>query len=355
MTEQAEKINYAVELAEHNSSGTAAKINALSDEAPRGKKVINFLKRAAQRRQVVDDERLTARYMITRGRSTNIYSALNNPDVPIITQHILGAVTTKIVAHNNAQQTAKDVVQVASNAGWKTIVLSGNKQFKREAWLQASFVGMEVTGFKPDEQDRANLLQMRARVSANTNTVKKGVETFSEHLKSDARMSGISLKDQESIEALFRSRLTDMASEGIITFKEQAPSADNTRPLSPEKEQDRTLEKLVPADVIESSMKSTLNDDMADQLIGSKSSSQADYEKLLTIAIGQEMPSQSASAARSNTKEKPKAKAKTKTKSKSLSTADLEAAIFEEMSSQKSSQKPKRKTPAKSRGQTPTQ
>ena len=59
MPEQAEKINYVVELAEHNPSGTAAKIDALSDEDRRGSKVINFLKRAAQRRQVVDDEKLT--------------------------------------------------------------------------------------------------------------------------------------------------------------------------------------------------------------------------------------------------------------------------------------------------------
>jgi hypothetical protein len=302
---------------EDNTATAGATARSKSDN-----KVLDFFRRAAQRRQIIDDDTLTSRYVITRGRSTNIYSAMQDPDKPIITQHISGDITTKIVAHNNSRQTAKDVVRIAQNANWKSIVLRGNKAFKREAWLQASFNGLAVKGYTPDEQDKANLLQMNSRLADNANVVKKAEGAFSAKVASDPALEKVSSEDKNKLEALFRDRLRDLAITGKISIKDNSLlgaelGADSEKADSVASPQEKTpkVSSAESKKIMAETLKETLLNQLADK--PSKKMQESMETEIAKSIITENLPGQLAKEAPSQ--EKPKAKAKTKPKAKAKS------------------------------------
>lgn len=70
------------------------------------------------------------------------------------------------------QKTIDSMLTVAQSKGWKPISLTGDKDFKREAWVQASMKGVPVQGYSPSKDDKALL---SARIEAqDKNAVIKG-------------------------------------------------------------------------------------------------------------------------------------------------------------------------------------
>lgn len=51
----------------------------------------------------------------------------------------------------------RDMAAVAQHRGWSVVVVHGEADFRREAWLTASALGMEVRGYQPGERDRQEL------------------------------------------------------------------------------------------------------------------------------------------------------------------------------------------------------
>lgn len=68
---------------------------------------------------------------------------------------------------SNDPRSAIAMITLAEAKGWKTISVSGHPDFRREAWLEASLRGMEVKGFKPQQQDLQDLATMRERQERN--------------------------------------------------------------------------------------------------------------------------------------------------------------------------------------------
>lgn len=69
-------------------------------------------------------------------------------------------------------QTIGSMLTVAQSKGWKPISLTGDKDFKREAWVQASMKGIPVQGYSPSKDDKALL---SARIEAQEkNTILRG-------------------------------------------------------------------------------------------------------------------------------------------------------------------------------------
>lgn len=65
-------------------------------------------------------------------------------------------------------QVIHDMIAVAEHRNWQAIQLRGSAEFRREAWLEASARGMEVTGYEPTDIDRRALASRReARERAN--------------------------------------------------------------------------------------------------------------------------------------------------------------------------------------------
>lgn len=70
----------------------------------------------------------------------------------------LGARLVSARADPNA---IRDMTAVAQHRGWSSVVVHGAKNFRREVWLAAMAVGIEVRGHHPTERDRQELARRR--------------------------------------------------------------------------------------------------------------------------------------------------------------------------------------------------
>lgn len=61
---------------------------------------------------------------------------------------------TSISSKKQDQKTVGLMASYAASQGWTTIKVSGTKDFKREAWIEANMRGIEVKGYKPTDPDR---------------------------------------------------------------------------------------------------------------------------------------------------------------------------------------------------------
>lgn len=81
---------------------------------------------------------------------------------------------TKLKTATNDQRVARSMAMMADAKGWKTISISGHKDFKREVWLEANLRGLEVKGYTPDIHDKQQLETLRSR--QETNVIEKGAD-----------------------------------------------------------------------------------------------------------------------------------------------------------------------------------
>lgn len=63
----------------------------------------------------------------------------------------------KITTVHNDPRAAEATVLLAQAKGWTSLQVTGHPDFKREVWMQAQLKGLEVKGFKPNEQDLKDL------------------------------------------------------------------------------------------------------------------------------------------------------------------------------------------------------
>lgn len=73
----------------------------------------------------------------------------------------------RLVSASNDERVAQAMATMADAKGWKTIRVSGHPDFQREVWLESSLRGLEVRGYKPNEQDIKDLDARRERLSKN--------------------------------------------------------------------------------------------------------------------------------------------------------------------------------------------
>ncbi|MCR5860137.1 LPD7 domain-containing protein [Mesorhizobium sp. J428] len=78
---------------------------------------------------------------------------------------------------SNDDRVARAMATMAEAKGWKTISVSGHPDFRREVWLEASLRGLEVRGYKPQDQDLKDLQALRERQERN------GIERVPERSK----------------------------------------------------------------------------------------------------------------------------------------------------------------------------
>jgi hypothetical protein len=57
----------------------------------------------------------------------------------------------------------RGLVSIAHSRGWDEIRVRGTERFRREAWIAARVVGLEVRGYRPSEFERAHLARTLAR------------------------------------------------------------------------------------------------------------------------------------------------------------------------------------------------
>jgi len=73
----------------------------------------------------------------------------------------------KLETRSNSEHIAESMVRIAEARGWDEIKVSGSEVFRREVWLEAASRGMQVNGYTPSEQDKAQLAKRIDERQAN--------------------------------------------------------------------------------------------------------------------------------------------------------------------------------------------
>jgi hypothetical protein len=63
----------------------------------------------------------------------------------------------QLVAARNNPNAIRDMTAIARHRGWTAVVVRGDAEFRREAWLAAMAVGIEARGYRPTARDRQDL------------------------------------------------------------------------------------------------------------------------------------------------------------------------------------------------------
>ncbi len=69
----------------------------------------------------------------------------------------------RLTSPSENTEVINSLVLIAQARGWSDITLSGTERFKKEAWLAARLVGLEVRGYSPTEFDQSRLVRTLAR------------------------------------------------------------------------------------------------------------------------------------------------------------------------------------------------
>lgn len=70
---------------------------------------------------------------------------------------------TRLSTKSQNSQVIKDLITIAESRNWDSIRVRGNEEFRRAAWLEASQRGLEVSGYKPTEVEKAHLMTLLQR------------------------------------------------------------------------------------------------------------------------------------------------------------------------------------------------
>jgi hypothetical protein len=74
----------------------------------------------------------------------------------------------RLETRSNSEAVAETMVHIAKARGWDEIKASGSETFRREVWLEAAASGMNVKGYTPSEQDKAELAKRLRDTPTNT-------------------------------------------------------------------------------------------------------------------------------------------------------------------------------------------
>lgn len=74
----------------------------------------------------------------------------------------------KLVTAQKDARVAQSLAIAAEAKGWSSIKVNGSREFQREVWLEASLRGIQVRGYRPTEQDKAQLQEARSGRMRNT-------------------------------------------------------------------------------------------------------------------------------------------------------------------------------------------
>ncbi len=68
----------------------------------------------------------------------------------------------KLLTQHETPAVVASMIDLAEAKGWSSVKVDGTKEFRREAWLQASLRDIEVTGYQPTKLDKAKLDDIRS-------------------------------------------------------------------------------------------------------------------------------------------------------------------------------------------------
>jgi len=142
----------------------------------------------------------------------------------------------KLIAKKGDPDLAKALVGIAEAKKWKEITVTGSKEFKQQAWLEASSRGIDVKGYKPNEKDQALLEDKinQAKEEKATRTVDHLKPTTSRHDGPPITKTNVDKQPEPELSDLskkydFNSKDTASTDKGIDKSKPQVQKEDQSK------------------------------------------------------------------------------------------------------------------------------
>lgn len=107
----------------------------------------------------------------------------------------------------------RDMVAIAQHRGWKAVVVEGEADFRREAWLAAQVRGIEVKGYRPTERDRQDLERRQSASDRRAARVRQDPPNAERERRDPSTAAGTNLR---VVEAVVRARVNDPAAQERI-------------------------------------------------------------------------------------------------------------------------------------------
>jgi len=122
----------------------------------------------------------------------------------------------RLVTPRSDPNAIRDMAAVAHHRGWTVVVVHGEADFRREAWLTATALGMEVRGYQPTERDRQELERRQAALARKAaRTADARPERGDRELRDGAAAGRTNMR---IVEAVVRARVGDRpAQDRILT------------------------------------------------------------------------------------------------------------------------------------------
>jgi hypothetical protein len=120
----------------------------------------------------------------------------------------------RLVTARSDPNAIRDMAAVAQHRGWTAVVVHGDKDFRREAWLTASALGLDVRGYQPSGRDRQELERRQAALARKA---ARAAEARPERGDGEPRDGGAAGRaNMRIVEAVVRARVGDRPSQDRI-------------------------------------------------------------------------------------------------------------------------------------------
>jgi hypothetical protein len=121
----------------------------------------------------------------------------------------------RLVAARSDPNAIRDMAAVAQHRSWTAVVVHGDTDFRREAWLTARALGLEVRGYQPTERDHQELERRQAALARKA---ARAAEARSERADREPRDAAAGRANMKIVEAVVRARVGDRpAQDRILT------------------------------------------------------------------------------------------------------------------------------------------
>ena len=107
------------------------------------------------------------------------------------------------------------MVELAKSKHWSIIKVDGTAEFKREAWLAANMQGLQVTGYKPTQQDLALLENAQAKTQNKIELINNAPTAAEVAIIASAKAKGATPKTIQAIKQRVAVTIRKLQAMGI--------------------------------------------------------------------------------------------------------------------------------------------
>lgn len=146
----------------------------------------------------------------------------------------------RLVSGRSDPNAIRDMAAVAHHRGWTVVVVHGETDFRREAWLTATALGMEVRGYRPTERDLQEL-ERREAAHARKARTSDAAKSLTTAVRNNIRVVETVVRARVA-EAGVQERILTRARERIAGWLERGAWLDPVN-VGPPPRADRTSDR----------------------------------------------------------------------------------------------------------------